>query len=176
MSRHLPRLTQAITDAVAANALDRYSLKYINPYNPSLSAAWMMQRAMSIPADLNNYDTQFINRLLGGNFAAMEKMGDATLKPFLQDVLQAGPLARTLGAQILDDPLFVFNIFGRVGVKPLVDWMVHYVAMVAYTGVYKAVEKLELAEKAEKLGPRQKYLVRRALQRWQFGAGLDYEL
>ena len=85
-------------------------------------------------------------------------------------------MARTLGAQILADPLFVFSIFGRVGVKPLADWIVHYIAMVAYTGAYKAAEKFELNEKAEKMGPQQRYLARRAIQRWKFGSGLDYEL
>ena len=65
------------------DALDKGSLAAINAYSPGLSGAWMLQRAMSVrpghpPA------TDFINSLLGANFAAMERSGDATMKPFLQ--------------------------------------------------------------------------------------------
>jgi flavin-dependent dehydrogenase len=174
MARHLERMKGAIVEAISANALDRYSLKYINPYNPSLSAAWMMQRAMSIPADLKSYDRAFINRLLGGNFQAMRSAGDATLRPFLQDVLKPGPLGRTLLGQIAADPLFVFAIFQRVGFLPLVDWLQHYIGMAAYAGAYKlAKERLE--EKASKAAPKRRYLLRRALERWRFGSGSDYD-
>lgn len=64
-------------------ALDRASLGRINAYNPGLSGAWMLQRAMSVrPGHPPAAD--FINRLLGQNFAAMQRMGDPVLKPFLQ--------------------------------------------------------------------------------------------
>ena len=68
---------------VQVSALDAASLGRINAYNPGLSGAWMLQRAMSVrpgapPA------ADFINRLLGQNFAAMERMGDPVLRPFLQ--------------------------------------------------------------------------------------------
>lgn len=49
-----------------------------------LSAAWMLQRAMSIPANATSYDRDFINHLLGANFRTMSSLGEPTLKPFLQ--------------------------------------------------------------------------------------------
>ena len=66
-----------------ADALDRDALVAINAYNPGLSSAWMLQRAMSVrpgrpPAP------GFVNALLGANFGAMQRRGDAVLKPFLQ--------------------------------------------------------------------------------------------
>jgi len=66
-----------------ADALDRDALGAINAYNPGLSSAWMLQRAMSVrpgrpPAP------GFVNALLGANFGAMQRRGDAVLKPFLQ--------------------------------------------------------------------------------------------
>lgn len=66
-----------------ADALDRGALAAINAYNPGLSSAWMLQRAMSVrpgrpPAP------GFVNDLLGANFAAMQQKGDAVLRPFLQ--------------------------------------------------------------------------------------------
>ena len=35
-----------------------------------LSGAWMLQKAMSVPADAPDYDPAFINRLLAANFKA----------------------------------------------------------------------------------------------------------
>lgn len=36
-----------------------------------------------------------------GNFAAMEGLGEPVMKPFLQDVIQFGPLLQTMGAQMV---------------------------------------------------------------------------
>lgn len=44
------------------------SLALVNGYNPGLSGAWMLQRAMSIPAGQAAYREEFINRLLAENF------------------------------------------------------------------------------------------------------------
>ncbi len=55
----------------------------MNAYNPGLSGAWMLQRAMSVrPGE--RPDPNFINLLLAKNFAAMRRFGDPVLKPFLQ--------------------------------------------------------------------------------------------
>lgn len=175
LTRHLRRVTTAITDAVAVDALSRNDLKYINAYNPSLSGAWMLQRAMSIPADATAYDRDFINRLLAGNFAVMEEAGDATLRPFLQDVIQAAPLAKTLAAQMAADPLFVPAIIGRVGLGPLVDWLVHFGGLVGYTAAYRLAERLNMQEWASAVPGKHGFVLRRALERWQYGAGLDYK-
>lgn len=112
LSRHLRRLRGAIAEAlevrqipglkhlsselseliilgtewnayVQADSLDRRSLAAINAYNPGLSSAWMMQRAMSVRPG-RAPDPQFINTLLSENFEAMEKLGNPVLKPFLQ--------------------------------------------------------------------------------------------
>lgn len=63
--------------------LDRQSLACINAYNPGLSGAWMLQRAMSVRPG-KQPDSQFINHLLSANFQEMEKLGNSVLKPFLQ--------------------------------------------------------------------------------------------
>ena len=63
--------------------LDRKSLACINAYNPGLSSAWMLQRAMSVRPG-KQPDAQFINNLLSANFQEMEKLGNSVLKPFLQ--------------------------------------------------------------------------------------------
>jgi len=176
LTRHVDRLSSSITDAVASEALDKHNLKYINAYNPSLSASWMFQRAMSIPATERRYDRNFINRLLAANFAVMAEAGDHTIRPFLQDVIQAGPLARTLAAQMVSDPLFVPEILMRVGLGPLVDWLLHFFGLVGYTVAFQMAERIGARGLIEKLpDKKQRYVCRRALQRWQYGAGLDYE-
>lgn len=43
LSRHLGRLTAAVTEALEADALDKRSLALINAYSPGLSGAWMLQ-------------------------------------------------------------------------------------------------------------------------------------
>lgn len=83
LTRHLGRLRGAITEALGSDALDRGSLREVNSYNPGLSGAWMLQRAMSVrPGEAP--DPEFINTLLAKNFAAMQRFGDPVLKPFLQ--------------------------------------------------------------------------------------------
>ncbi len=60
ITRHLGRLTAAVSEALEADVLDKDSLALIHAYNPGLSSAWMLQRAMSVrpndapPANLIN--------------------------------------------------------------------------------------------------------------------------
>lgn len=67
----------------------------VNAYNPGLSGAWMLQRAMSVrPGE--RPDPDFINSLLAKNFAAMQRFGDPVLKPFLQVCLAYTPVVAAL--------------------------------------------------------------------------------
>lgn len=68
---------------VQNDRLDRASLGAVNPYNPGLSGAWMLQRAMSVRPG-RQPQPDFINTLLAGNFRTMERLGEPVLKPFLQ--------------------------------------------------------------------------------------------
>jgi lycopene cyclase CruP len=178
LSRHLPRLTTSITEAVLCDAFSQQDLNLINAYSPALSGAWMMQRAMSIPATSNSYNIDFVNRLLGGNFQVMAQLGDPTLKPFLQDVIQAGPMAQTLARQMLSDPFFVPQILVRVGLGPLSDWLLHYMALCMYTGLSLSVGKWLEDKVVDRLPEKskQRFLVRRTIENWKYGAGLDYQL
>ena len=58
----------------------------VNPHitlTLTLILGWHSQRAMSARPDAPPAP-DFVNRLLGANFAAMARMGDLVLKPFLQ--------------------------------------------------------------------------------------------
>ena len=63
LTRHLGRLTAAVSEALSADCLDRESLSLVHAYNPGLSSAWMLQRAMSVrPGD--SPPPNLINRML----------------------------------------------------------------------------------------------------------------
>lgn len=174
LMRHLPRLRGAITEALQADALDRSSLASINAYSPGLSGAWMLQRAMSVRPG-RPPKPEFINSLLGSNFASMERNGDATLKPFLQDVVQFVPLSKTLFGQVSADPSMIPQILKHVGPVPLLDWTRHYIAL----GLYSVLNRLAaplLRSVALQLPARQQFAVRRTAEAWEYGSGGDYQL
>ncbi|KAK9820787.1 hypothetical protein WJX74_003932 [Apatococcus lobatus] len=174
LMRYLPRLKAALLEALEVDALDREALAAINGYNPGLSGAWMLQRAMSIQVGQNT-DPSFINQLLSKNFAAMKRQGPATLRPFLQDVVQFGGLASTLSGQVLADPFFTPKIFGHVGIGPLLDWTRHFVSLGTYTALHKYATSSTPPSQQSGLTPRQRYFKNRQREAWKYGSGLDYK-
>ncbi|CAL5219975.1 g1912 [Coccomyxa viridis] len=173
MTRHLDRLREAVVEALEADALDKQSLALVNAYNPGLSGAWMLQRAMSVrPGEKPN--PNFINQLLAKNFAAMQRLGDPVLKPFLQDVVQFGPMGKTLFGQVLDDPGFVPQIFGHVGIPPMLDWVRHFAALGSYTFLDK-VGRPVLDNMAKGSDAKRQYRLRRLADAWRYGSGSDFK-
>lgn len=83
LTRHIHRLADAFTEAIQTDSLSKADLGLINGYQPSLSTAWMFQRAMSVPVG-GQPKPFFINRALTNNFKSMAKLGDPVLRPFLQ--------------------------------------------------------------------------------------------
>lgn len=174
ITRHLARITAAVGDALDADLLGREQLSLINAYQPNLRGAWLLQKAMSARVG-SEPPPQFINELLATNFAAMEGLGDPVLKPFLQDVTQFGPLAKTMGTMMVTRPQLLPNIFASVGVAPLFDWLAHFIALGGYTALSSAVAPA-LAGWVDGLPEAQRFEWRRRFEAWQFGAGLDYKL
>lgn len=154
--------------------MDAASLSAINAYNPGLSCGWMFQRAMSLrPGQTTKPD--FINRLLAGNFATMDGLGNSVLRPFLQDVVQFGPLARTMGSMMVARPGSVPEILAHVGPGPIAEWVVHFAALAAYAVLDStAAPALHALAEGPTLTPQQRYAVRRTLDAWKYGAGRDY--
>lgn len=51
--RHLPRLVAGVSEALHEDRLCQADLALLAPYQPSLSAAWLLQRAMAVkPGEL----------------------------------------------------------------------------------------------------------------------------
>ncbi|XP_004230408.1 uncharacterized protein [Solanum lycopersicum] len=173
LTRHLGRLTTGIYEALEGNFLDSKSLSMLNPYMPNLSSSWLFQRAMSAKKQ-SNVPPDFINELLSANFISMKKLGDPVLRPFLQDVIQFGPLVKTLGLITLTRPQIIPSIFKQVGIPVLLEWFGHFIMLGYYTFLSTFLDPT-IRPLIESFPAKMRYEWKRGLEAWQYGAGLDYK-
>jgi lycopene cyclase CruP len=85
----------------------------------------MFQKSMSVGIG-ERVNPNLIVDLLSNNFKSMNKLGDTTLKPFLQDVVQFVPLSKILLGVTLSAPLSIPPLLLHVGPVPLLMWMYHF--------------------------------------------------
>ncbi|MDJ0595440.1 MAG: lycopene cyclase family protein [Pleurocapsa sp. MO_226.B13] len=168
MVRHLPRLTNGINEALTANTLNSQDLALLQPYQPNISVTWLFQQTMSVEVG-KQVNPQQINNLMSGVFSVMERLGDSVLKPFLQDVIQFVPLAKTLP---LVNPKLVFPLLPQIGIAPLMNWSIHYFNLALYSGLYHIAKLIKPV--AKNLSPTQQYYYERWLDAWKYGSGSDY--
>lgn len=173
LTRHLKRLSTGIYEAINGDFLDSHNLSLLNPYMPNLSSSWLFQRAMSAK-EPSNVSPDFINELLYANFQSMQKLGDPVLRPFLQDVVQFGPLTKTLGLVMLNKPQIIPSIFKQVGIPVLLDWSGHFFMLGYYTFLSTFADPV-VRPLLSALPPEMKYGWKRRLEAWKYGAGLDYK-
>ncbi|HEY9666279.1 MAG TPA: FAD-binding oxidoreductase, partial [Coleofasciculaceae cyanobacterium] len=143
----------------------------LQPYQPNIAVTWLFQRAMSVGIDQNLPPNQ-INELLTGVFQAMEQLGDDVLRPFLQDVVQFSGLSKTLLLTSLTQPGLVFPVIPQVGLTTLFDWIVHYINLGIYSGLYPIGQLMNGTIKT--LPPIPQYYCYRWLEAWRYGSGGDY--
>ncbi|KAL8144680.1 hypothetical protein AgCh_003032 [Apium graveolens] len=174
LTRHLGRLTNGIYEAISGNLLDSDSLSLLNPYMPNLSASWLFQRAMSARKE-SSVSPDFINQLLCANFQSMQRLGDPVLKPFLQDVIQFGPLVKTLGLVMLTNPQLLPSIFRQVGIPVLLDWLGHFTMLGYYTFLSIFIDPI-ISPSVDTFPEKTKFKWKRQLEAWKYGAGLDYTM
>ena len=174
LTRHLDRISGAISEALDNDCLHKDDLAEINAYTPNLSAAWMFQKAMSVRMG-QNPDPKFMNRLLATNFYLMDEMGIDTIKPFLQDVIRIDGLVGSLSRAFVADPLFMPQIVGHVGIPALVDWLGHVSVMALYTGLHQLSPVIRPFVDEMK-DERARFRWRRRMEAWKFGSGCDYIL
>ncbi|MDJ0742913.1 MAG: FAD-binding oxidoreductase [Xenococcaceae cyanobacterium MO_167.B27] len=168
MIRHLKRLSYGIDEALKIDSLAKKDLALLQPYQPNISVTWLFQKTMSVAVDQKVNPDQ-INNLMNGVFQVMEKLGDDVLKPFLQDVIQFIPLAKTLP---LVNPKFVLPLLPQIGINPLVNWSLHYFNLALYSMLYPIGNLTQPIVK--KLSPRKQYYYHRYLDAWKYGSGGDY--
>jgi lycopene cyclase CruP len=168
MVRHLQRLTFGIDEALKTNSLNNKDLALLQPYQPNISVTWLFQKTMSVGLNEKANPNQ-INDLMNGVFAVMNRLGDDVLKPFLQDVIQFAPLAKTLPLVNLK---LVLPILPKVGINGLLDWSVHYLNLALYSGLYPLGKSMQLLFNS--LSPSQQYYYHRWLDAWKYGSGGDF--
>ncbi|KAJ8899364.1 hypothetical protein K2173_018338 [Erythroxylum novogranatense] len=174
LTRHINRLSTGIYEAIAGDFLDAYSLSLLNPYLPNLSCSWLFQRAMSAQ-QVSDVSPKFVNELLHVNFLCMERLGDPVLRPFLQDVIQFGTLAKTLGLVMLTKPQILPSIFKKVGIPVLLDWSVHFFMLGYYTLLSTFADPV-IRPLLNSFPSKLKYEWKRRLEAWKYGSGLDFKL
>jgi flavin-dependent dehydrogenase len=175
LTRHLERVSGAISEALDDDCLHKDDLAEVNAYTPNLSAAWMFQKAMSVRPG-QKVDPKFINRLLATNFEVMEKMGMRTIKPFLQDVIRIDGLVGSLAKSFVADPTFMPQIVSHVGIPTLVEWIGHVGMMGAYGVLDTVVTPIATPIVDRFEDRRSRFQWRRRFESWRYGSGNDYQL
>ncbi|KAK1313873.1 hypothetical protein QJS10_CPA06g01003 [Acorus calamus] len=122
----------------------------------------------------DNISSSFINELLYINFQCMQSLGDTVLRPFLQDVIQFGPLIRTLGSVMVTSPGIIPSIFRQVGLSVLLDWSIHFVMLGYYTFLSSFMEPI-IRPGIKFLSEKKRFEWKRHLEAWKYGSGLDYK-
>ncbi len=171
MVRHLERLINGIDEALGCDRLGSTALGALQPYQPNLSVTWLFQKSMSVGID-QLLPEQQINTMLAAIFATMAELGEPTLKPFLQDVVQFGALAKTLAVTSLNHPGLVAKIIPQVGLGALVSWLGHYTSLAGYSALAPLARALDPV--VESLPPVPRYYSHRWRDRLFYGSGKDY--
>jgi len=154
LTRHLGRLSSAISEALENDCLHKDDLGHINAYMPNLGAAWIFQNAMSVRMG-QNVDPKFVNNFLASNFKKMDKLG---------------PLDGLAGGV---DPFFLPQIANHVGMATTVDYLGH----VGMMNLYSALDGLSptIQPYVNKMtDPRTKFQWKRKMEAWKIGSGKDY--
>jgi lycopene cyclase CruP len=157
---------------VQVDALSRHNLGLINTYNPGISSAWMLQRAMGVRIG-EKVAPNLVNRMLGANFAAMEATGDRVMRPFLQDVMQFGPFAQTVIGQVVRDPLFIVQIMKHVGFAAMLDWAYHFFRLGLHRIQYAVMLRVAKQDD-EGCYSEEHYRRRRKYDALKYGSGSDF--
>ncbi|GAB4215025.1 MAG: lycopene cyclase family protein [Synechococcales cyanobacterium] len=162
MCRHLSRLSTSIHRILQEQALDQGSLQQVQPYQPNLAVTWLFQQAMRVPLDQPR-DPQQVNRLLAAVFTEMAALGEATVRPFLQDVIQLAPLLRTLGRVSQRHPGLVAQLIPQIGLGSLLPWLQDLSALASFTGL----ERWSRSQTPHTLAEELRFL------QWRYGSGQD---
>jgi lycopene cyclase CruP len=86
--------------------------------------------------------------------------------------VQFSGLSQTLLLTALTKPGLVLPVIPQVGLITLLDWIVHYINLGIYTGLYSLGKLMNSIVKT--LPPIQQYYCRRWLEAWCYGSGGDY--
>ncbi|MBE9063589.1 NAD(P)/FAD-dependent oxidoreductase [cf. Phormidesmis sp. LEGE 11477] len=171
MVRHLERLAVGVDDALQADLLDAKALGKLQPYQPNLSATWLFQKSMSVGIDQTLAPNK-INQVLQTIFDDMAALGNEVLLPFLQDVVQFPPLAKTMLRTSTRHPGLVLSILPQVGVGAVASWTRHFVNL----GLYSLLDEMQSAVDSRETSDKKQYYADRWRDAVKYGSGSDYEV
>lgn len=179
--RHLRRVVDGVEDALGGEndvLLSKAELERMQFYNPSLSVTWLFNSAMSVGRHKLGrggiVDAGIINDLLYCNMRSMERLGEKVQKPFLQDVVRAGGLSKTILAMMVLQPWLAVRTALFVQPIELLKWTPHYLALVMYTILAPIVNAYSQLVDGN-LNAVQRYRLNRVVDALEYGAGLDYD-
>ena len=172
MIRHLSRLTSGINEALRQDCLSPQDLSWLQPYQPNLSVTWLFQESMRVGVN-QSLPPDHINRTLATIFGDMAALGEDTLKPFLQDVVQFPALAKTLLSTSIKHPALVAKLLPQVGAGAIARWLPHYGALAGYTALQPLAQFM--TPWAKQLPEKQRYRYHRWVDALRYGTGSDYE-
>lgn len=164
MIRHLERLTEGVDDALTQEQLSASALGWLQPYQPNIAVTWLFQKAMSLSVTQALNENQ-INQILTTIFQDMAALGDPVLRPFLQDVVQFQPLAKTLLRTSMYHPMLVAKILPQVGLPAVFDWTGHYLGLAVYSALNQVLKTAPQGAS---------YYWRRWRESLVYGSGGDY--
>lgn len=181
--RHLTRITDALDDALQVkddSLLKRNQLQNLQWYSPSLSVTGLFNRAMSVQPGQKTagpwLDDYGINDVLWSNMNAMAALGEQVQRPFLQDVVTAGGLSKTLAAMAIRNPFLVLQMTAFLGLKELLGWSRHYIALVGFATVWPVLQSLQrVAKTTNMLSTKQQFWLDRAAEGVKYGSGADFD-
>jgi lycopene cyclase CruP len=173
--RHLRRLESALADALSVRdgdpLLRKRALQAASPVMPTIAVTWLFNRFMSARKD--SYDGDYlINKVLALNMSTMEKLGPDVQRPFLQDVVQARGLLKTLLTMTVAEPLLSLQLVPRIGVQPLLSFMYNFL-MLAKCSVQVNFARSHPPDES-KMDSVEQYFSRRLVEAALYGSGRDH--
>lgn len=184
-ARHISRITCAVNEALKGaeedegdSLLTRKWLQTLQWYLPSLSVTGLFHRAMSVEPGMKTagrfLDEYGINEVLWSNMRAMEIAGADTQQTFLRDVVTAPGLSKTILNMSIRNPLLAIRMSSFVGVRELLIWSRHYVALVGYAAARPVLKRVRgLAVKRGIVKGKARFLLNRMVDAVTFGCGAD---
>lgn len=179
--RHLSRITNALDEALKVpddSLLQKSQLQLLQWYLPSLSVTGLFNKAMQVQPGQTTagpfLGQNGINEVLWSNMQAMAKLGEDIQRPFLQDVVTADGLAKTLGVMAIKDPQLAIKMTAFLGPVELIRWSRHFFALLGYAAVLPLLSSLKKRfGDSENIDVKQRFWLNRAADAAEYGSGAD---
>lgn len=179
--RHLQRIQTGLSEALSVkddSLLSRKELQRMQSYLPSLSVTGLFHTAMSVQPGQSKVGPFLgqngINEILWSNMKSMEKLGVEVQRPFLQDVVTAGGLSKTLAMMAITNPLLALKMTAFIGPIELLGWSRHYLSLVGFATILPLARFFQnVFEDKSVLDDTQRYRFNRFVDMMTYGTGAD---